>query len=65
MDHEDFDARIKTNDLIIECSHRKVGFLIEILMTVINPVVMEKHEFEYQDETLFVALFGKSGFLCF
>ena len=29
----------------------------------IKPVVMEKHEFEYREETVLVAFFGTFGFI--
>ena len=61
----DLDERIKIKDFLIECSYIIVKFFLDTSMTEIKPVVMEKHEFEYRDENLLVALFGFFEFLRF
>ena len=61
----DFDAKIKISIFLIDCSYEKVSFSNETSMTEIKPVVMEKHEFVYRDESFLVALFGVFGYICF
>ena len=42
----------------MECTNESVKFSIETSMTEIKPVKMEKHAFEFRDETLLVAILG-------
>ena len=45
-------------NFLIECSSKIVKLSVEISVKEIKPVVIEKHDFEYRDETLLVALIG-------
>ena len=50
-DFYDSDASIKINDVLIECSSKKVRLSVETLMEGIKAVVSEKLQFENRDKS--------------
>ena len=45
-DLQDFEARIKITDFPVDCFLIDVNLSVQICMTEIKPVVIEKHEFK-------------------
>ena len=56
-DYQDFDAKIKINDFVVEYPSECVKFSIETSMIEMIAVVTEKIEFEYMDKSILLALF--------
>ena len=59
--HRDSAARFKTNNFKVDCTCTSLKLSIETMLEENKPVVMERHEFEYRDESILKALFGTFG----
>ena len=57
----DFDSSVTVDALSVEFNSLCVYFLIETLMKEVKNVVMEKHEFGNQDESILITFFRGLG----
>ena len=56
--YQNSDAGIKFKSFSIESSFPRVGYFFETLLEEAKPVVTEKHDIKYQDDSILIEISG-------